>query len=513
MTTESRPLDRALVQGIAWTGGLKWLTQLGTWVVGLLVARLITPSWYGLFAMAIVYTGFVQFVSEFGLSIALVQRRDLTAIQLAQLGGVATLAGVGACLVSMLISPLIAALFGEPTLSLVIRGLSLTFAIRGLQVLPRATLARDLAFRRLAWISTIEATAWSATSLVGAVFGFGVWALVGAALMSALVATGVLFWWCPLRPAWPRNARALVATTHLGWFVLVAQLCWYIYDHVDLTLVGLTFGKNILGAYAKASDIADVPVDRISSLVNQVTPAVFASAETDVGVLRRHLLGLTEGLALVTFPMAIGMALVADLFVMAVLGDAWRPAIVPLRLLGLLGGFRAVSNLFPQTLIAAGRAKLNAQLNVVTTIVVTGALILGTHWGVAGVAVNWLISVPLITTLTFFRQTFRILRISVREYLHALWPATSAGLGITVAVLALRMSLPHALPATAALGWCVFVGAVAYIGVLVMAHRPRLRCAVALLPMLRARPTSIPAEELAQGIVLNITTAADDAGA
>src|SRR5436853_224141 len=89
MSQSPTNLDRSLAQGIAWTGGIKWLTQLVSWASTLIVARLITPTDYGLFAMAMVYAGFVQLVNELGLSLAIVQRRDLSGDQIAQLGGLA----------------------------------------------------------------------------------------------------------------------------------------------------------------------------------------------------------------------------------------------------------------------------------------------------------------------------------------------------------------------------------------------------------------------------------------
>ncbi|HYL57192.1 MAG TPA: oligosaccharide flippase family protein, partial [Gemmatimonadales bacterium] len=94
MADANQNLDRALLTGVAWTGGIKWLAQLVSWAATLVVARLITPTDYGLFAMAMVYAGFIQLVNELGLSLAIVQYRDLTRSQIAQLGGLALIAGV-----------------------------------------------------------------------------------------------------------------------------------------------------------------------------------------------------------------------------------------------------------------------------------------------------------------------------------------------------------------------------------------------------------------------------------
>src|SRR5207302_1303391 len=301
MSQSPSNLDRSLAQGIAWTGGIKWLTQLVSWASTLIVARLITPTDYGLFAMAMVYAGFVQLVNELGLSLAIVQRRDLTTEQIAQLGGLAVLASVVIFVLSLSLAGPVAVFFGEPSVQGIIIALSLTFVMRGVQVVPRSLLARDLEFRRLAWLDAGEAMAWSAVTLTGAYFGLGYWALVWGTVVSGFAVMSVL---CVLRPhplAWPRDLRSIADAVNFGLYV-------------------------------------------------------------------------------VTFPVSVGLVLVADVFVLTVLGERWRPAIVPLRLLGLYGGFRSIINLLPQMLIATGHAKLNMKLNVLTAVALPAVLYLGARW-------------------------------------------------------------------------------------------------------------------------------------
>src|SRR5437879_5087169 len=157
MSQSPSNLDRSLAQGIAWTGGIKWLTQLVSWASTLIVARLITPTDDGLFAMAMVYAGFIQLVNELGLSLAIVQYRDLTRSQIAQLGGLALIASVILFGASVAFSGAIATFFEQPVVQWIVVALSLTFIMRAVQVVPRALLARDLQFWRLAWIDAGEA--------------------------------------------------------------------------------------------------------------------------------------------------------------------------------------------------------------------------------------------------------------------------------------------------------------------------------------------------------------------
>jgi O-antigen/teichoic acid export membrane protein len=99
--TPSIDLDRSLVHGIAWTSAIRWVTQLASWVVTLLVAHLLAPSDYGLMGMALVYFGLAQLLCDAGLSAAIVQIRGLGERELAALGAIAGLVGVVLCLLSL----------------------------------------------------------------------------------------------------------------------------------------------------------------------------------------------------------------------------------------------------------------------------------------------------------------------------------------------------------------------------------------------------------------------------
>ena len=102
-------------------------------------------------------------------------------------------------------------------------------------------------------------------------------------------------------------------------------------------------GKAALGAYSFGWTMANVPIEKVTSMVVRVTPSVLAAAQDDHPALRRYLLRITEAIAVITFPASVGLALVAEPFVLAALGDAWRAAILPLQLLAIYSGVRSIS--------------------------------------------------------------------------------------------------------------------------------------------------------------------------
>lgn len=482
---ETQALDRSLVQGVAWTGGTKWVVQILSWASTLIVARLLTPGDFGLMGMATVYVGLVQLVSEFGLGSAIVQHRDLDESQIARLGGLAVLIGMGLCAVSAAVAGPVALFFGDRALRWIIVVLSMTFVTSAFQVMPKALLSRDLQFRKLAWIEGTEALVGTGAMLALAVFGFRYWALVLGGIIGGLPATLMAWHWRPHRLALPRQFETLARSVTFGWHLVVARVAWYTYTNADFAVVGRVLGKGPLGAYSFGWTIASIPVDRISALVGRVTPAVFAAVQDDAAALRRYLLGLTEGLALVTFPASVGLALVADQFVLLVLGEKWRAAIVPLRLLALYAGFRSVGTLFSQILVVTGHAKRNMQFSLLAAVVLPTMFYVGTHWGTTGVAMAWVVGYPLVVIPFYQRHALRIIDLRGVAYLPALWPALSGSIAMAAVVLGVQHVTPNGWPLWLQFLSQVAAGAITYAAAVWFGHRQRVRTFWSLLCEIR----------------------------
>ncbi len=217
---DRRTLERSLIYGMAWTGGAKWLAQILSWASTLMVARLLTPADYGIVGMAMVYFGLVQVVNEFGIGSAVVQQRDLTAPDLAQISGFSVGLGCVWFLLSLAAAAPIAAFFGEPAVRAVIIVLGLTFVAAGFRTMPIALMTRDFRFRRLAGLDGLEALVLAGVTLTGAIAGLGYWALVSGVVTSRVagaVAAQVLQ---PQRIALPLHLTQVTRTLLIGFHVL-----------------------------------------------------------------------------------------------------------------------------------------------------------------------------------------------------------------------------------------------------------------------------------------------------
>jgi O-antigen/teichoic acid export membrane protein len=490
---QMRDLDRSLVHGIAWTGAAKWAGQLVAWASTLIVARLLTPEDYGLVGMATIYLGLITLVSEFGLGTTVITLRNLREEEVAQLNGLSLLVGVGSFALSGAAAIPLGRWFHAPELPAVVVAMSAAFVITAFKTVPFSLLQREMRFRALALVETGRAVLLAVSMIAFALLGLRYWTLVIGGLLSSVLSTGATLALRRHRLAWPRR-QSLTHAMSFSRDILVARLCWYTYSNADFLVAGRILGKAALGLYDFGWNLANIPIDRITSLVGQVTPSVFSAVQNDAAALRRYLLRITEGLALITLPASLGMALVAPDFVLLALGQKWQGAIVPLQLLAVSTGFRAVTPLLSQVLNAVGQSRVAMRYSVLWALVLpTGFYVLGRQWGTVGLALVWVCVFPLLA-VPAYRRALRAIDLPGRAYLLALWPATSASFLMAASVLAVRLAVGEHGAAGLRFGSQVVAGAGVYVLTCMVLHRERITAFSRMLRTLRAAPP--PASEV-----------------
>jgi len=443
----------------------------GSWLI---VARLLTPEDYGLVGMAALFLGLITLLSEFGLGTAVLAVRELSVGQLGQLNGLAVLLGLGGLLASCAVAIPMGRFFNAPELPLVVGAMSTTFVIASFKTVPLALLQRDLRFKALAFIDLSQALVLTISMIGLAVAGFRYWTLVCGGVLGALISTGAVLSLRHLPFAWPRP-KSLTHAITLSFHVLVSRLCWYASANADFVVAGRILGKAALGFYGVGWTLASVPVDRVAALVGQVTPAFFAAVQTDRAAIRRYLLGITEGIALITFPLALGLALVARDFVLVVLGSKWEPTIAPLQVLAAYAAFRSIMPLLPQVLQIIRDARFEMWRMVAAALVMPATFYFsGQRWGTVGLATAWVVVDPLLAVPLYWR-VFSKIDLSLRAYFAALWPALSGTALMAAVVIAVGVFSGGTWTPRLRLAAQIAAGAISYGLGCVVLHRGRLR--------------------------------------
>jgi O-antigen/teichoic acid export membrane protein len=488
---EKADLDGSLVHGLAWTGGVRWASQLVTWGSTLVVARLLMPEDYGIVGMATVYLGLITLLSEFGVGTAVVTLRELTPDHLAQLNGLAVLLGFAGFAISCLVAVPLGVFFASPRLPWVVVALSANFLVSSFRSVPSALLQKDLRFKLLSVIEGSRSVTLAIVTVLAAWMGFRYWTLVIGTVAGAVIDTILTLSRrrCPF--AWPRPGSLRHAIRFTG-HIVTSRLAWYCYSSADLVVSGRVLGEGALGVYSLAWNLANIPVDKIAGVLNNVTPALFSAVQNERALLRRYVLNLSEGISLIAFPVGLGLGLVAPEFVLALLGQKWEPAVVTLRLLAFFASFRCLAPMIPVALNAIGESRFAMWNSIAAALLMPASFLVASRWGNPGIAMVWLLLYPLVA-LPLFRRAFRKMDMGWKEYLRVLRPAMAGSLVMAVVVLLLKRSLPPGHRVAARLTVEVLSGAVAYVLTTGMLNFRRRHDLLKILQLLRS-PVSSPVQ-------------------
>lgn len=479
-------LDRALLSGIAWTAALRWSSQVVSWAATILVARILVPADYGLVSMATIPIGLARMVEDFGLDAILIQDRTIVDTRQAQLAGF--ILGIGGVLsaLSLALSLPIAAFFKEPQVAQIIVVMSLLFITDALQVVPRAILQRRLAFTHLALAFFLQIVVTQSILVAGALAGWGFWALVVSNVTAAVVITAILCWWAPYAVHWPKHIKQLAQPLAQGWRVMASRFTYYAYATSDQTIVGRVLGKDALGTYSFALTFVNLPFQEASSIVTKVVPGIFSEVQHRQDELRRYFLMLTECLAYITLPMAVGLALTADIVVNVVLGPNWSEVVIPLRVMCAFAAFQGLQILISPLLMWTGQFRAQMWCSVVTGIALPLAFLASANHGLVTIAAVWAVVYPLsnIPALKFGLQTVSV------SFLGWLDTAKPAAVGCVV--MALGVLVTRAVTAghsdVVQLGTAMVAGALSYASVIWLLYRARVLALVDFVKKGRAQP-------------------------
>ena len=211
----------------------------------------------------------------------------------------------------------------------------------------------------------------------------------------------------------------------------------------DVLIAGRLLPQEAVGVYSVAFQLASVPMHKIMDIVNQVAFPTVARLQGELWRLRGRLLDASRLLTFVSVPVAWGISAVAPEFVRLAFGERWTAVVFPLEVVSLVVPLRMLSSMLHMSVTALGRVKADLQNMLLTAAVLLPAFLVGTQWGVNGLASAWLVATPIIFVLNFPRvgKTFRLTFADVGV---AVWAPVAAGAAMYATVTATRSAFAAA---------------------------------------------------------------------
>lgn len=454
-------------RGFLWILSTTALWQILSWILTLVTARLLVPGDYGLLAMIEAVMPYLIMLAAFKIDAWLIQGPNATPDEERTALFVVVSLGFTLSLVSFCASPLLAAYYHEPRLIAVARLLAPIFFLRSLQLVPEARLRRSMHFRSLALAVLAVNVLRGLLQIALALTGFAYWSLV-CGMLFAEAANVLVF---AQLAGFPRTGRwspaAARAAFNFGASATGASLFWVIYSTADNLIVGRLFGTTVLGLYAMAFYLSDLPLSKINVVIGPLLLPFYSRLKHDRQALHAAYLKIIRSLLLLAAPVLVGLAVVAPIAVPLFLGDQWLGLIQPLQVLSAVGVLRALTVNTSSLFFAVGRPQPYFWWSASAAIVLpVSYYCLGSTLGLNGIFASWLVVYPLGCVIPLVYLTYRVVGVPIAGYLRAVMPPVAASIVIPFAVRGAEQISGGRVQAPLLLALEVMAGAVAYLLVL-----------------------------------------------
>lgn len=366
--------------------------QLVTFIVSIVLARLLDPTVYGTVALVTVFTTILQVFVDSGLGTALIQKKDADDLDFSSV----FYFNFCVCLIlyfgMVIAAPYIAVFYNDLSLIPVIRVISLTIVISGVKGIQQAYVSRNMLFKRF-FFSTIGGTITSAIiGIVMAYMGFGVWSLVVQQLSNTAVDTLILWITVKWRPKKMFSWERLKNLLSFGWKLLCSTLIDTIYNNIRSLIIGKMYSSSDLAFYNQGEKFPKMIVTNINSSIDSVLLPAMASAQDDRKRVKNMTRRAIKTSTYIMAPLMIGLVFCANTIVKLILTAKWLPCVPFLQIFCITYMFYPVHTANLNAINAMGRSDIFLKLEIVKKIVGM-ILLLSTMWfGVMAMAYSLLIS-------------------------------------------------------------------------------------------------------------------------
>lgn len=437
------PLTGAAVRSFLWALLSFGSNKAVVFVTTLVLARLLVPADFGLVAGGLALLAYLEVALDLGVGSTLVYEQQVGITRRVQTAFTINLVvAVTLTAVMLLAAPAVAAFLRTPDAVGLYRVLSLSLLFRGIGQVQIAVLRRDLDFRRRTIVDVARALVRAGVSIPMALSGFGAWALVWGVLAGELTSSVVAWRLTRFRPTFAVDRDALRPLLGFGMTVLVTRLVAEVSANSDYLVVGRRLGPTELGYYSIAWRLPELVIDSVLWVFSTVAFPVYAQArERGPEMFKEAMLQALRYVTLFSFPVGVGLAIVARDAILVLFSARWLPAAPIMAIVALTMAIVSVGYASGDLYPAMGRPGLVLKLDLALAVPIVACLWLAAPYGITTVALVHLVAVLGYAPVRMALAN-HVVHATMRESLGAMWPGICASIGVVAVALPLRQALP-----------------------------------------------------------------------
>lgn len=369
MINKSQDTKSQALSGLIWRFMERFCAQGVTFVVSIILARLLDPEVYGIVAIVTVFTAILNVFIDSGLGNSLIQKKDADDLDFSSV----FFFNMFMCVVLYLLlfagAPLIAKFYKIPLLTPVIRVMSLTIIISGVKNVQQAYVSKHLLFKRF-FFATLGGTVGAAVLGIWMAYkGYGVWALVAQGLFNSTVDTVILWITVKWRPKLMFSIERFKGLFSFGWKLLVSQLIDTIYNNLRQLIIGKLYNADNLAFYNRGYMLPNVFVVNVNTAIDSVLFPVMSNAQDNVESVRAMTRRSIQVSSYIMWPIMLGLAAVSRPLVTILLTDKWLPCVPYVIIFCISYAFLPMETANLNAIKALGRSDIFLRLTTIKKII------------------------------------------------------------------------------------------------------------------------------------------------
>ncbi len=385
-------ISKDLAVGIKWSFIAQFGRQLLQILTTIILVSILPPKDFGLMGIALIVTGFLKILENPGTSASVIQRSEVSQRFLSSIFWLNIFLGIVFTGLVYLSSQYVANFFAEPRVDSILKFLSVIFFISAFGNLQKGIAEKRNQFDLLAKVESTAIFVSSVIVIVAALNGLGVYSLVLQAIALTLLRALLLMLFVDWRPQLLFNWHEVTPVINYTINLTGANILGYLMRNADNFIIGKFLGAESLGYYAIAYKIIIFPLQNIVDTVKRVLFPILSRIQNDIQQSKRIYLDLGYAVFLFIIPIMLGIFAVNKTLVLTIWGEEWRTVITLIYFLAPVGILQSLIRMSGAILAANGKTNVLLYINLISTLVVITAFIIGVNWGLTGVAVGYLIA-------------------------------------------------------------------------------------------------------------------------
>ena len=370
------------VNSILWSGIERFSAQGAQFLLSILIARLVTPSDYGLKAMLTIILSVAQQFVDSGFSNAIIQKTDRKEIDYYTVFYFNLIISIIIYAVLFWCSPYIAIFYSEPDLEIVAKWIGLNIILTAFYIVPRTKFVIDLNFKIQTKISFVAVVVSGVVGIVLASYGYGVWALVVQSLLNSLISLSLYWGLSKWKLKFIFSWFSFKTLFSFGYKLLVVGMLHVIFANIYTLIIGRRFAVTDVGYFNRSQTFATFPSVNITSIICRVLYPIQCHVQNDDYLFKRKFIQYLRATIYIVFPLMICLCVLAKPFILVVLNEKWLSISSILSILCIAYMWYPLTALNWQLLTAKGRSDLALKAEIVGKVLSILILLLTLPFGI-----------------------------------------------------------------------------------------------------------------------------------